>query len=481
MAKGSAVRGGTAPSAVAPGVPTSVDVDPPAPATVLLTAVLVSGLVPLAVYHATAGGTDEPHVGLIAVMVLAGLRFSWVLGSPTRHLYELVIWVFTYVFLGMAPLVQLRLGVEPETASNIRHAYVPTATMIVLLGCLAIVAGSHVARNSVAAPGRGSSPHPPRTAVLAVLGLMLGTYYIAMLGTYYIAKVGMGGLFLSVVETSKLREEIWPDPALATFIYGAVSMSLLVAAIALIKLRREESHGLPHARILQWGTLAMLFLIANPVSSPRYIFGSIVFAVLAAFGLYGRIGRFRLVAVATLVGMVVVFPAADAFRYTTETGIRFEDPLLALSTSDFDGFAQLVNTAQYVDLEGRTGGLQLLGTLLFWVPRSEWPEKPLDTGVMLAEYKEYGFTNLSSPLWGEFYIDFGWIGLIVAMFLVGFLVRRLDIEAEAQLRERPSPALLSCILPFYSMIILRGSLLQSVAYVSVALLFVLFVRQRRGS
>ncbi len=88
----------------------------------------------------------------------------------------------------------------------------------------------------------------------------------------------------------------------------------------------------------------------------------------------------------------------------------------------------------------------MLGTLLFWMPRSVWPDKPLDTGVMLAEYKEYGFTNLSSPLWGEFFIDFGWVGLVAGMLLVGYWARRLDIEAEAQLRLRPSPALLLCIL-----------------------------------
>lgn len=440
---------------------------------VLLSAVVVSGLVPAVLHLATAGGPGGAYVGQVLVMVLAGLRFSWILGSPVRHLYELVIWVFVYVFLGMAPYVQFRLGVEPETTMNLRPEYEPTATLIVLVGCGAIVLGSHVARNHQPDPDRARTPDPRRTQQLAVFGLVLAVYYIATLGPR--------NLILPVVDYSTLRHELWTDPAVATFIYGAVTMSLLVAAISLIKLRREESHALPHARLLQWITLATLFLIVNPVSSPRYIFGSMAFAVLAAFGLYGSIGRFRLVAVATLIGMVVIFPAADAFRYDTQTGIGFENPLQELTGPDYDGFAQILNTAQYVDLEGRTGGRQLLGTLLFWVPRSLWPDKPLDTGVMLAEYKEYNFTNISSPLWAEFYIDFGWVGMIIGLFLVGFFARRLDIAAEAELRLRPSPTVLSCVLPFYSMIILRGSLLQSLAYISMAAIFMLLVQWRPGT
>ncbi len=441
------------------------------PLAVLLYAVVVSGLVPALLVMLTADGPGDAHAGLILAMVLAGLRFAWILGSPVRHLHELVVWVFVYVFLGMAPYVQLRLGVEPETASNIQPAYVPTATLIVLVGSLALIAGSWAARNHTVDAASAPALQPRRAAVLALVALALSLYYIR--------ELGLRNLFLAVVETSRRRAEIWPDPAIATFIFGAVSMSLLVAGIALVRVRREMPGSAPvHARVLQWATLAMLLLIANPVSSPRYIFGSIILAVLAAFGLYATVGRFRAVAAATLVGMIVVFPVADTSRYETTTSVSLENPLLSLTTSDFDAFAQIVNTVQYVDLEGSTAGRQMLGTLLFWMPRSIWPDKPLDTGVMIAEYKEYGFTNLSSPLWGEFFIDFGWVGLILGMVLVGYWARRFDITTEAQLRERSAPALIFCILPFYSLIILRGSLLQSLAYISVAVLFTLFVQRR---
>ncbi len=233
------MRGGHRPGGVA--VPATENASGGAPAAVaspaargplkvLLYAVVLSGLVPALLLIATAGGPGDSQPGLIAVMVVAGLRFSWILGSPVRHLHELVIWVFVYVFLGMAPLVQLRLGVEPETASSIRLEYVPTATVMVLLGSLAVVAGSWAARNHHATAERAPSPDPLRVTVLAVLGIVLGAYYVG--------ELGVRDLFLSVVETSRRREEVWPDPALATLVFGVVSMSLLVAAVGLIKVRR---------------------------------------------------------------------------------------------------------------------------------------------------------------------------------------------------------------------------------------------------
>lgn len=47
----------------------------------------------------------------VGVMVVSGARYAWLVASSRRHLYEMVLWLFTYVFMGYAPFVQQRLGV----------------------------------------------------------------------------------------------------------------------------------------------------------------------------------------------------------------------------------------------------------------------------------------------------------------------------------------------------------------------------------
>ena len=145
---------------------------------------------------------------------------------------------------------------------------------------------------------------------------------------------------------------------------------------------------------------------------------------------------------------------------------------------DFDAFAQIVNTVELVATEGVTWGYQALGVILFWVPSSFWNSKPLDSGIVIANFKGYDFTNLSAPLWSEFYLNFGWVGVAIGMLLVGYVARRLDESSELSLRLHSEPSILACILPFYSLILLRGSLLQAVAYASVAILCAWFISER---
>lgn len=444
---------------------------------VLAMGVLVSGLVPAALFHATAGGAAEAYPGLLAVMVVAGMRFAWIIGSPNRHLYEMVIWVFTYVFLGMAPFVQLRLGVEPETTRDLHPQFVPIATLVVLVGSLAIIAGSYFGGSHQPATHREFRLDAHRVELLAIAALVLGSYYAAT--------IGLGNTFVSLARTAWLRQMGWSDPTVSALVYGGSVMALLVAAISLTQVIREGMGG-GRTRFLQIAVFVILFVVANPVNSARYVFGSVFLGLLAAFGLYATVARFRAAAAGAMAGMVIVFPAADAFRYTTDASIEVQNPLLSLTGGDYDGFSQIVNTVQYVSAEGLTGGRQLLGALLFWIPRGIWTDKPVDTGAMLAEFKDYSFTNLSEPLWGEFFIDFGWVGLVVGMFLVGLLARRLDHEVEADLRVRAAPGVLSCIMPFYLLIILRGSLLQSMAFITVAVVCTIFIqrlprRRRSGS
>jgi len=109
------------------------------------------------------------------------------------------------------------------------------------------------------------------------------------------------------------------------------------------------------------------------------------------------------------------------------------------------------------------------------VPRTMWPNKPIDTGTLLGEFKGYNFTNLSAPMWSELLINFGWVGLVLGMAALGYLFRRLDSGAEARLRVSSIPPVLGCVIPFYLLIVLRGSLLQAMANLLVILLFSWFV------
>jgi hypothetical protein len=182
--------------------------------------------------------------------------------------------------------------------------------------------------------------------------------------------------------------------------------------------------------------------------------------------------------IGTFFGFTLVFPLLDIFRRSLDGSLRVVSPLNSLLSGDYDAFFEINNAVNYVDHLGITWGNQALGVLLFWVPRSIWPTKPVDTGVLLATFRGYGFTNISAPLPAEMFINGGWPVLVVGMIAFGFALGRWDVAIERRLTSAGILPILGCVIPFYLLIVLRGSLLQSMAFLSVVLVATLFVSQR---
>jgi hypothetical protein len=455
-----------------------------APLLSTLTGLSLVVVCPIIVIASTANFPGWPFAGPLVVTAVSGARFAWIVGSSKRRLFEMVVWLFCYVFLGIAPLIQLRTGQDPGTTPGIDHAFDWTASWVALAGCLSIMAGSSLAGRTF--PLRGRPPQetepvqrparvsPTRVTLLSIVSLMAATYYVA--------KVGVVPLFAGRFPLIDAQQAAWPDSTVSAVVVASISMGLLVAFIAQLHITRQER--LAGRRIfspLQWMTGLALFACVNPISSPRYVFGTVILAVLTALGVCATLRLFRCVALASLAGIVFVFPLADYFRAGAGLAADKGDTMTSLTTGDFDAFAQINNTVHYVTENGLTQGRQALGVLLFWVPRGIWPDKPVDTGILLAEWRHYGFTNLSATLWTELFINGGWVLLIVGMGVFGWFLRRWDATAEDELASKAGPSLLVCIVPYYLLIMLRGSLLQSMAYLTVMLLAVLWVARKARS
>lgn len=123
-----------------------------------------------------------------------------------------------------------------------------------------------------------------------------------------------------------------------------------------------------------------------------------------------------------LLGILVVFPFFDSFRYYNGElhfkSISFD----YLDTMNYDASQQFMTV---IKLKIITFGKQLLGVLLFFIPRSIWPSKPVGSGAYVAQ-SQFEFSNVSMPFWGEGYINFGWLGVIAFTLFLAWLSASLD-------------------------------------------------------
>jgi hypothetical protein len=420
---------------------------------------------------------SDAWIMTLALLVWAGIRLSflWVRGTP--RLFDFFFWLFVYIFMGIAPTAQILSGLTSTTTPGVDTGLdMPTAG-VVLLGVLCYEIGRllwmlresrrhgegrRVAVRSVSSWG---------TVVLALISLALSGYVLSRLGA--IALLG------SRDAAAAARAAVWPDPAVRSVVFASGIYPLLVSVGALAQLRRTASNE-QSRRLALIGAVAgaaVLLLIVNPITSARYSFGTVVFALAVFAGAVATRRRARITMLAAIAGFLFVFPIADAFRraggeVSTRSGFFAE----YLSNPDYDAFWQVANALSYW-LDGLVTPLsQFAGSVLFWVPRALWPNKPTDTGILLAEYRGYAFDNLSAPTWAEALVNGGIIAVVIAFLLIGVVLRAMDSRTVPAFRAGGVWAIVGGILPVFMTILLRGSLLQATGALFLTIVCIMVVR-----
>jgi hypothetical protein len=258
------------------------------------------------------------------------------------------------------------------------------------------------------------------------------------------------------------------------------------------------------------GLVLVNAVVNNPVSNPRYWFLTVVFSVL--FTAFPRSAVvYRAALVTGVVVALLLFPFLDRYRYESGAGPGAAHrsapgpgpaPVLEpLTLKDYDQTGMFANTVSYVRSgAGHSGGRQLAGDLLFFVPRSVWHGKPPDSGVRVGRWMGMTNTNLSSPLWAELWLDFGPLGMAAGFLLAGRLSAGADRRYARHTRGGAGvgggvgggagggaggdpgsvAAVVVPLIAGYSFILLRGPLLQAAGRIGIAALCLALVTTYRA-
>lgn len=425
-------------------------------------------------------GRSDAWIVTLLIMIYGGVRLSvsWVSGRA--HLFDFFFWIFGYIFMGLAPTAQIRANAISTTTPGIDAGLdVPTAGVVALgIACYEVARGLWILRQRSRPARAERAPRavdPVRTVILATIGLAVSAYFVVQLGPA--AALG------SREAAFAAREARWPEPATRAVVYAAAIYPLLIATGALAQLRRTARRRGARVAFLIAALAAavVLLLIVNPIASARYTFGTVAFALAVFAGAAVTQARARVTMLGAVVGFLFLFPIADAFR-TDEVRVNrtsFFGEYLA--NPDYDAFWQISNAISYW-LDGLVQpARQFLGSILFWMPRAIWPDKPTDTSIVLAEYRGYSFDNLSAPLWAEALVNGGIIAVVVVFIALGIVLRAMDVRIVPAFAAGGVWAIVGAVLPVYMTILMRGSLLQATGATTVMIACLLLVAGRSDS
>ncbi|MEV7617921.1 hypothetical protein [Streptomyces sp. NPDC089799] len=446
---------------------------------------------PLFVAVQPGAGLDDAAFWLqLALTMYAGGRLSAMVLTSRRKLLQGSFWLFVYMAMGVAPLAQAVLGQVPTPVVGPRSD-LAWAVALVLIGCIAFDVGVLLARHRPAG-GVFGTRREPRPVMAHRRRLQLLTVLAFLCSGVFIMKLGGPAVFFSsrqeiIAGIEEAGVSNGDSQAGQAFLRGFGTVPALLAWLLYTRWLVTSVYARRKPVIIAtWAALCMLNLIVNnPISNPRYWFLTVMFAMLfTVFPVSAAMYRVAL-SMAVVIALLV-FPFADRFRYDEKNYKPVETTsfLEPMALKDYDQIGMFANTITYVDSgPGHLYGRQLAGSVFFAVPRSVWPDKPRDTGVMVGQWMGTVNTNLSSPIWAELWIDFGGFGMTAGLTAMGYAAARVDRRyAKRARRSTPSGSLISVVVPLvagYSFILLRGPLLQASGRVAIAALCLALVATYR--
>ncbi|WP_328463379.1 hypothetical protein [Streptomyces sp. NBC_00448] len=444
---------------------------------------VISVVVLLPGYVLTQPGPGLRDAGFwlqLALTCYAGGRLCAMVLSRRRRLVQGAFWLFGYVAMGVAPLAQEVIGQVPTPVVGTRSDTV-LAISLTLVGCVAYDVGALAARFQP--PDRLRRRRPQAQVARQRLWLLILLAYAG--SALCIVELGGPAVFFTsrqdiseTVQASGLTGAGGDSHVGSAFIRGFGTVPALLALLILIRwmtTSRRARRNLP-ALVALGGLVVINVIVNNPVSNPRYWFLTVVFSIL--FTAFPRSPAvYRTALVGGVVAALLLFPFLDRFRY--DSGgyhpVQSTSVLDPLTLKDYDQVGMFANTLTYVESgTGHTHGRQLAADVFFFVPRSVWHGKPLDSGVLVGRWMGMTNTNLSSPLWAELWLDFGPLGMTGGFLLLGYACSRIDIRYARRTSEGSRPGTLAAVVvPMaagYSFILLRGPLLQAAGRIGIALL-----------
>jgi oligosaccharide repeat unit polymerase len=423
------------------------------------------------------GGDSVDHplsISILSVLVLIALAsMTKLVSARGERSFALLAVLYTVSFFGVPGILQSLTGVFPFFALSYPEDVAVQAAIMAIAFFIAGTAGYILTPRRFARTA--ATPHYSirRVAVLPVVLVLIG---IAAVG---VALLGPAH-FLARRDEAEMLAVTSPSVVLIRGV--AQSAGFLAFSVSLFTFMKTKAKRYLWLIAL---TLPVTLLVNNPINSARFgIAAQVLAVVFVAFD--ARRKGFKLtMATAVIAGQLTIFPLLSWLGRGARASSALMAPITYVSTSgDFDGFQSLMNVCEMVRNAGLTLGARLLSAIFAFVPREMWPSKQSATGADAASAVGYSFTNISMPLPGEFFADFGWPGVVLGGFFTGWAFARLEAAAETARQQGGTFRLLALGIAVGSTVILvRGSLLGVGAPIalSVGMAFVVaaFLEKRR--
>lgn len=380
-------------------------------------------------YLPLAWSKFEWRVEPVILIIILSYLFSKLSLDKGFPFIKITMYTFYYVFFCIIPCYLYKTGYNPNYISvTFEVSEYMFGFQLVIISLVAYEFGSsRVGRQKV-----------PRSYLLAFETKGMSPYVIYFCpaiaaGSIVAFSIIVGNPILLIADRSEFADYFDLDSSPASFamvsMLTRVPALMALAILTTLLVTKSKVSSAPIFPVIMLITLPFSILANFPTAIPRFWLGSIIFCIALIY-MISRDGIVRkMYSAAVLFALLVAFPFAGILRnYFSDDRVHSFRTLVldGYSNGQYDIFMMLLAVVRYVNVFGYTNGNQILGSVLFWVPRSIYGGKPYGTGYMVAQALQFDFYNLATPLLSEMYIDFGVVGVAVSFVLFGFVITKQE-------------------------------------------------------
>jgi len=428
--------------------------------------------------------TYLPEDNLLFLTNLSVLFLSFVgmvLEPDKKYTLSKMVFVFVFFFFGVVPLNDELNNNLYWGGKQIDIFFKIVANFLILIGLLAFSMGTKV-KLKIANQLASALPDIKKINFFFVALVFGAVAFLILYGnSFNLPRLLFRGVASDLVSVAFVELGQMETLIFNNFIR---SMPILLLVI-FFYFYRKNKQSFTNVDRIRFRTFVFLFfvlaiILVAPTSVPRFQAAALYIPLIIVFTkIWERAFSMQL----TILGaLLVALPFLDKFRHLNPETFNWSLDLDFLNHGHFDAYQNFVRV---IEIDFFSSGQQLLGALLFFVPRSFWESKPVGSGAALAELAGYDFSNISMPFIAEGFINFGVIGVAIFMFLFGLILGNLDRIAWSMKGKGIDGLFLYYYYFLFGMVffILRGDLMSSFAYtvgLTVAFWFLVFLLKASG-
>lgn len=328
-------------------------------------------------------------------------------------------WYFFLIFLIIIPFYQLTSGYAPRNMFLTEYEIIFT-NLLILLWCVGYFLSYNLKNSDVPLKTKKALAVPKSKPFYTFLLIASILCFIQA-----IAATGFSNLFI--------RGEVDLDEGTFGILIFFLTRSTPALSLSIfLWTLKKKIHIFPNYQMYAYSAVLLFITIIlnNPLTMSRFLIGAVYLGlIISAFKM--SLFKGKRFDVLLIFSLVIIFPIMHALKFYTIEQILSPSVSLEINnynSVDFDAYQMIGRTIRFAERYSYQFGSQLRSVLLFFMPRDIWDVKGDPSGQLVATIQNVSYTNLSSPIVAEGFIDFGVIGVFAYSFIFGKIAKLIDFK-----------------------------------------------------